>query len=237
MSLACAITAAISATFCSGAASVSTATLAESVLSGARAAADSQEASGFVQLQVKKEMAEMLADLQAEQKHQAALFDEHKLLLAEQNAALNKQLDALQSRVEELESAKSSEDKPLENTNTLTPESSKAMMQQSQTQSTLATSQLEESFANKLAMFEKKMMDELKASHKKYSPQKIVLLRHGQSEGNVNAGAYGQTGDCQIGLTPLGKQQAEEAGRRLKKIVGDSPLYVPNIYKILWEVK
>lgn len=51
-------------------------------------------------------------------------------------------------------------------------------------------------------------------------PDRIFLVRHGQSEGNANKEAYATTPDYALQLTPLGEQQAEEAGKRLKAIIG-----------------
>ena len=41
-----------------------------------------------------------------------------------------------------------------------------------------------------------------------FRPKRIVLLRHGQSLGNVDESAYVTTADWRIPLTDLGKDQA-----------------------------
>lgn len=57
-------------------------------------------------------------------------------------------------------------------------------------------------------------------------PEKIILVRHGESEGNVDKAVYMAKGDSMLELTPRGLQQAEEAGRRLKEIVGSDEIFV-----------
>ena len=59
-----------------------------------------------------------------------------------------------------------------------------------------------------------------------YCPKRIFLVRHGESEGNVNESAYCSIPDWKIPLTEKGYSQAKEAGRKIKKIVGDAPLYL-----------
>jgi broad specificity phosphatase PhoE len=48
-----------------------------------------------------------------------------------------------------------------------------------------------------------------------------VLVRHGQSEGNVDEGAYTRVPDPLIGLTPKGRRDAEDCGRRLHRLFSD----------------
>lgn len=50
-------------------------------------------------------------------------------------------------------------------------------------------------------------------------PRRIVLVRHGQSEGNVDESAYTRVPDPLIGLTPKGHRQAEDCGRRLHRLL------------------
>lgn len=49
-------------------------------------------------------------------------------------------------------------------------------------------------------------------------PDRIVLLRHGQSEGNVDHLLYTSKGDSRLELTKKGIRQAKEAGKRLRSI-------------------
>jgi broad specificity phosphatase PhoE len=49
-------------------------------------------------------------------------------------------------------------------------------------------------------------------------PRRIVLVRHGESYGNVDESEYTRTPDSQIRLTRKGHEQASEAGQRLKAV-------------------
>lgn len=57
-------------------------------------------------------------------------------------------------------------------------------------------------------------------------PERVVLLRHGESEGNVNHVLYTNKGDSLLELTPRGLTQAKEAGQRVRDIVGTKPIFV-----------
>ena len=50
-------------------------------------------------------------------------------------------------------------------------------------------------------------------------PKKIFLVRHGQSEGNVDNAIYDKKPDYQLELTTKGKIQALEAGKTLRDII------------------
>eukprot|EP01028_Stygiella_incarcerata_P009122 TRINITY_DN422_c0_g2_i1.p1 TRINITY_DN422_c0_g2~~TRINITY_DN422_c0_g2_i1.p1 ORF type:complete len:258 (+),score=54.22 TRINITY_DN422_c0_g2_i1:89-862(+) len=52
-------------------------------------------------------------------------------------------------------------------------------------------------------------------------PNHLFLIRHGQSEGNNDPYIYQNIPDSEIGLTLKGKQQALDAGVRLRKIIGN----------------
>jgi len=62
--------------------------------------------------------------------------------------------------------------------------------------------------------------------HRRYSiakmklPRRIILVRHGQSLGNVDELAYCTIPDWKIPLTETGKRQATEVGRRISRIIG-----------------
>jgi broad specificity phosphatase PhoE len=58
-------------------------------------------------------------------------------------------------------------------------------------------------------------------------PQAIYLVRHGESEGNIDEGIYKTIPDWQIGLTPKGKKQAVEARHILYKDIQEN-LPIPN---------
>ncbi len=49
-------------------------------------------------------------------------------------------------------------------------------------------------------------------------PKRIVLIRHGESEGNVNQGIYAIKPDYKLRLTEKGLEQAEQCGTKLKEI-------------------
>ncbi|KAL3781140.1 hypothetical protein ACHAW5_002406 [Stephanodiscus triporus] len=52
-----------------------------------------------------------------------------------------------------------------------------------------------------------------------FRPRRIILLRHGQSMGNVDESAYVNTADWRIPLTDLGRKQAHEAGKNLRELI------------------
>ncbi|WP_069817224.1 histidine phosphatase family protein [Streptomyces sp. TP-A0874] len=52
-------------------------------------------------------------------------------------------------------------------------------------------------------------------------PQRIVLIRHGESVGNDDDTIYEREPDHALGLTERGEQQAERAGERLRELFGE----------------
>lgn len=50
-------------------------------------------------------------------------------------------------------------------------------------------------------------------------PRRIILVRHGQSEGNVDASVYTREADWRVPLTELGFREAEEAGRKIRELI------------------
>jgi broad specificity phosphatase PhoE len=52
-------------------------------------------------------------------------------------------------------------------------------------------------------------------------PRRIVLLRHGESEGNLDDTVYEREPDHALHLTKTGMRQAAEAGVRLRDLFGD----------------
>ncbi|WP_432094689.1 histidine phosphatase family protein [Streptomyces sp. bgisy100] len=52
-------------------------------------------------------------------------------------------------------------------------------------------------------------------------PRRIVLLRHGESEGNTDDTVYEREPDHALHLTETGWRQATEAGRRLREVFGE----------------
>lgn len=66
-------------------------------------------------------------------------------------------------------------------------------------------------------------------------PRRIILVRHGESEGNLDDLMYTRTPDHQIDLTAEGVRQAEECGRNIRKIIengngGSTPLQDWRVY-------
>ncbi len=57
-------------------------------------------------------------------------------------------------------------------------------------------------------------------------PKRIILIRHGQSEGNVDPNVHATTPDHKLSLTPEGIKQAEEAGAKLKDLLGRESVHV-----------
>ncbi|XP_073026616.1 phosphoglycerate mutase-like protein AT74 [Primulina eburnea] len=55
-------------------------------------------------------------------------------------------------------------------------------------------------------------------------PKRIILLRHGESEGNIDGSAYATTPDYKLPLTPLGVDQAKRAGSDIRHVVSDRGL-------------
>lgn len=56
----------------------------------------------------------------------------------------------------------------------------------------------------------------------KFLPKRIILVRHGESEGNIDTAAYVTTPDNKIQLTSLGLAQARVAGTRLHDLISNS---------------
>ncbi|OQS05899.1 phosphoglycerate/bisphosphoglycerate mutase [Thraustotheca clavata] len=57
--------------------------------------------------------------------------------------------------------------------------------------------------------------------NRKRLPHRIIMVRHGQSEGNVNPDLYRDIPDNAMPLTDLGKSQARAAGKEIKEIIGN----------------
>lgn len=50
-------------------------------------------------------------------------------------------------------------------------------------------------------------------------PRRIILVRHGESEGNVDETAYTKVPDPQIALTEKGHAEAEACGKRIRELI------------------
>uniref|UniRef100_A0A0D9ZU12 Phosphoglycerate mutase-like protein n=1 Tax=Oryza glumipatula TaxID=40148 RepID=A0A0D9ZU12_9ORYZ len=53
-------------------------------------------------------------------------------------------------------------------------------------------------------------------------PKRIILVRHGESQGNLDMSAYTTTPDYRIPLTPLGVDQARAAGKGILDVVSSA---------------
>jgi len=56
-------------------------------------------------------------------------------------------------------------------------------------------------------------------------PKRIILVRHGQSEGNEDGLNYETIPDYALNLTSKGKQQSIAAGEEIQSIIGDEKVY------------
>lgn len=54
-------------------------------------------------------------------------------------------------------------------------------------------------------------------------PKRIILVRHGESQGNLDMSAYSTTPDYRIPLTPRGVEQARATGRGILDVVSSPP--------------
>ncbi len=57
-------------------------------------------------------------------------------------------------------------------------------------------------------------------------PKRIILVRHGESEGNLDRSQYQTTQDFALKLTPAGIQQAKQAGMQIRELLGNESVYV-----------
>ncbi|CAF1437147.1 unnamed protein product, partial [Didymodactylos carnosus] len=57
-------------------------------------------------------------------------------------------------------------------------------------------------------------------------PYRIILVRHGESQGNVDKTISARLPDSQLDLTDTGIEQARNAGKQLKEIIKDKTVYV-----------
>ena len=57
-------------------------------------------------------------------------------------------------------------------------------------------------------------------------PKRIILVRHGESEGNLDRSRYHTIQDFALKLTPTGVEQAKQAGIQIKEFLADGKIYV-----------
>ncbi len=64
-------------------------------------------------------------------------------------------------------------------------------------------------------------------------PKRIFIIRHGQSEGNIDKTVYNHTPDYAVQLTEVGRAQAIEAGKKIKSITKDERVgfYISPYYR------
>ncbi|EKF31924.1 glycerolphosphate mutase, putative [Trypanosoma cruzi marinkellei] len=65
---------------------------------------------------------------------------------------------------------------------------------------------------------------EIPNSH--WLPRRLLLVRHGESEANVDRSQYSRIPDWKIPLTERGRAQALDCGRRLRNIIKNEKLYI-----------
>jgi len=56
-------------------------------------------------------------------------------------------------------------------------------------------------------------------------PKRLILVRHGESQGNVDKHAYATIPDHSLALTEAGVQQAIEAGQKIRQIIGEESVH------------
>lgn len=59
-----------------------------------------------------------------------------------------------------------------------------------------------------------------------HRPDRIILVRHGESEANADDTIYERVPDHRIGLTPKGFEQARAAGARIREVLDGAPVEV-----------
>jgi len=57
-------------------------------------------------------------------------------------------------------------------------------------------------------------------------PKRIILIRHGESEGNADESIYSTQPDWKVPLTEQGYQQALDAGKSIKELIGNEPISI-----------
>jgi broad specificity phosphatase PhoE len=57
-------------------------------------------------------------------------------------------------------------------------------------------------------------------------PHRILLIRHGESEGNANKNHYLTIPDYALRLTQKGVEQAQQAGEEIRDIIGAESIYI-----------
>lgn len=66
------------------------------------------------------------------------------------------------------------------------------------------------------------MINQGETDQQKFLPKRIILVRHGESAGNLDGSAYTTTPDYKIPLTEDGIAQAKLAGTQIRDVISDS---------------
>lgn len=67
---------------------------------------------------------------------------------------------------------------------------------------------------------------ELEEDRRKSLPSMIILVRHGESEGNADHTLYRTTADNLVELTEHGSEDAKRTGKRIKDILGETKIHM-----------
>ena len=57
-------------------------------------------------------------------------------------------------------------------------------------------------------------------------PNRIILIRHGESQGNIDLNQYITVPDYALNLTPKGVEQAKQAGDKIKEVIGSESVHI-----------
>ena len=69
------------------------------------------------------------------------------------------------------------------------------------------------------------LFDSVETASRQRYPRRVILIRHGESEGNTNLSIYKTKPDAALRLTAQGRQQALSKGRALREELGDSKVH------------
>ena len=56
-------------------------------------------------------------------------------------------------------------------------------------------------------------------------PRRILIARHGESQGNVDTGVYAIIPNYALPLTPRGRRQAAQLGREIRRLIGAEKIH------------
>lgn len=64
------------------------------------------------------------------------------------------------------------------------------------------------------------------SSKRVIKPERIIIVRHGESLGNLDESTYVHVPDWKIPLTKKGFKDGQRAGEKIKEYIGDKPLFI-----------